>query len=43
LAALLVAGVNEELDGVDQRHMVDARDDLLATLLEHKRRHIGLP
>jgi carnitine 3-dehydrogenase len=43
LAKLLVAGVDDELDGIDQIAMVRARDDLLVELLENKRRHSALP
>jgi carnitine 3-dehydrogenase len=43
LARLLVAGVDEELRGVDQSRMVAERDDLLVGLLRQKARHTALP
>jgi carnitine 3-dehydrogenase len=43
LTALLVAGVDEELAGVDQSRMVEERDELLVQLLEHKRQRPLVP
>lgn len=43
LAALLVAGVDDELAGIDQDAMVAERDALLVQLLENKRRATDLP
>jgi carnitine 3-dehydrogenase len=43
LAALLVHGVDDELDGIDQKLMVAQRDELLVELLESKRRRPALP
>ncbi|WP_328908422.1 3-hydroxyacyl-CoA dehydrogenase NAD-binding domain-containing protein [Streptomyces sp. NBC_00234] len=43
LAARLVAGVDDELTGIDQAAMVAERDDLLLTLLEQKRSRTALP
>ncbi len=43
LAALLVDGVDAELDGIDQAAMVADRDALLVDLLQAKSRHRSLP
>ncbi|MGW1549011.1 3-hydroxyacyl-CoA dehydrogenase NAD-binding domain-containing protein [Streptomyces sp. NPDC002346] len=43
LVDLLVTGVDDELDGIDQRDLVTDRDELLIALLESKRRHTALP
>jgi 3-hydroxyacyl-CoA dehydrogenase len=43
LVRLLVAGVDEELRGVDQSGMVAQRDELLVLLLQQKARHTALP
>ncbi len=43
LAAMLVAGVDDELATVDQPHMVAERDELLVQLLEHKRQRPLVP
>ncbi|TMR24932.1 3-hydroxyacyl-CoA dehydrogenase [Nonomuraea turkmeniaca] len=43
LAAKLVAGVDEELEGVDERRMAAQRDALLLDLLERKRDCPDLP
>jgi hypothetical protein len=43
LTRLLIAGVDEELYGVDQSRMVAERDELLVLLLQQKARHTALP
>jgi len=43
LATLLVDGVDAELVGIDQRHLVAARDELLVDLIERKRHQSHLP
>jgi 3-hydroxyacyl-CoA dehydrogenase len=43
LVTSLVTGVDDELADVDQAEMVAARDELLVTLLQHKRDHRALP
>ncbi|MGW7364765.1 3-hydroxyacyl-CoA dehydrogenase NAD-binding domain-containing protein [Streptomyces sp. NPDC054841] len=43
LAAQLVAGVEDELTGIDQAAMVAQRDELLVALLEQKRLRTALP
>jgi 3-hydroxyacyl-CoA dehydrogenase len=43
LAGLLVAGVDDELRGVDQSRMVADRDELLVLLLQQKARRTALP
>jgi 3-hydroxyacyl-CoA dehydrogenase len=43
LAALLVRGVDDELDGIDQHAMAAARDTLLVELLAAKSRQPSLP
>jgi carnitine 3-dehydrogenase len=43
LISLLVDGVEDELRGVDQSRMVAARDEMLVTMLQLKRRHTALP
>ncbi len=43
LIRLLVAGVDEELRGVDQSMMAAERDELLVVLLQQKARHTALP
>lgn len=43
LSRLLVAGVDEELRGVDQAQLVAQRDDLLVLLLQQKARRTALP
>jgi hypothetical protein len=43
LVAQLVNGVDEELADVDQAELVAQRDELLVTLLQHKRDHRALP
>jgi carnitine 3-dehydrogenase len=43
LARLLIAGVDEELRGVDQSRMVAERDELLVLLLQKKAQNTALP
>lgn len=43
LAELLVHGVDDELSGLDQQALVDARDELLVDLLARKRAYPALP
>jgi 3-hydroxyacyl-CoA dehydrogenase len=43
LIRVLVAGVEDELRGVDQSRMVAERDEMLVAILQLKGRHAGLP
>jgi carnitine 3-dehydrogenase len=43
LTRLLVAGIDEELRGIDQSRMVAQRDELLVLLLQQKARRTALP
>jgi hypothetical protein len=43
LTRLLVAGIDEELRGIDQSRMVAQRDELLVLLLQQKARCTALP
>jgi 3-hydroxyacyl-CoA dehydrogenase len=43
LVDALVAGIHEELRGVDQARMVAERDELLVLLIQQKRRRTALP
>jgi carnitine 3-dehydrogenase len=43
LVDLLVGGVGQELDGIDQHDLVAQRDELLIDLIRQKRQHPALP
>jgi 3-hydroxyacyl-CoA dehydrogenase len=43
LTRLLIAGVDEELRGIDQSRTVTERDEMLVLLLQQKARHTALP